>query len=75
MAEKREKTYKREVAVCCLLYCAWLGISAVTMESEAALAALAVFVPSSFLFAAGAFGIDSYMKQKPREDHHARIEG
>ena len=72
--KKKVKTYKREVAVCCLLYSAGLGVSAVLWESEAALSALAVFAPSSFLFAAGAFGIDSYMKQRPREDRHARIE-
>lgn len=48
----------------CLLYCAWLGVAAVLFESEPALSALNIFVPSSFLFAAGAFGIDSYMKQR-----------
>jgi uncharacterized RDD family membrane protein YckC len=59
-----QKTYKREVAIGCLLYCAWLGVAAVIWDSAPALAAMNVFVPSSFLFAAGAFGIDSYMKQR-----------
>lgn len=61
----RSKTYKREVAVACLAYCGLLGVAAVGWDSEPALAALNVFVPSSFLFAAGAFGIDSFMKQRP----------
>jgi hypothetical protein len=65
VTERRAKTYKREVAVGCLVYCGFLGVAAVGWESEAALSAIAVFVPSSFLFAAGAFGIDSYMKQRP----------
>lgn len=59
------KTYKREVATACLGYCGILGVLAVLRESEAALSALSVLVPPSFLFAAGAFGIDSYFKQNP----------
>jgi hypothetical protein len=68
MPERREKTYKREVAIGCLLYCAGLGLAAVFWESEAAISTVNVFVPASFLFAAGAFGIDSYMKQRPGRD-------
>jgi hypothetical protein len=57
------KTWKREVALALLAYCAGLGGYVAATGSPSGLAVLQLWLPSSFLFAAGAFGMDAWSKQ------------
>lgn len=60
------KTFKREVAVALLSFCASVALWHVCTGSEPAFRVLEVFVAPSFLFSAGAFGLDAAAKQLPR---------
>lgn len=57
------KTWKREVALGLLAYCGALGVYVAATGSPSGLAVLQLWLPSSFLFAAGAFGLDALAKQ------------
>lgn len=57
------KTYKREVSLALLAYCAGLGVYVAATGSPSGLAVLQLFIPSSFIFSAGAFGLDAWSKQ------------
>ncbi|PTR08725.1 hypothetical protein C8J28_13412 [Cereibacter azotoformans] len=57
------KTWKREVALGLLAYCAGLGAYVAWTGSAAGMSVLELWLPGSYLFAAGAFGLDSWSKQ------------
>lgn len=57
------KTGKREVAFSCLLFCAGLSGYVAATGSPSGLSVLQLWIPSTFLFAAGAFGLDALAKQ------------
>lgn len=57
------KTGKREVALGCLCYCAGLGGYVAASGSPSGLAVLQIWLPASFIFAGGAWGLDAWAKQ------------
>ena len=64
---KRERTYKRETAIGCLVFLAALAIFAVASADPAVIKArtelVGVLAFPVFLFAVGAFGMDAASKQ------------
>lgn len=58
-----DKTYKREVASLCLFSCFAIAVTGFWYQPEYAAEVLRILVPASFLFAMGAFGLDSVAKQ------------
>lgn len=65
---KREKTYKRELAVILLSFWGYLVLN---VDHET----IAVVTPWIFLYTLGAFGIDAYSKQVKLEANGVKLEG
>jgi hypothetical protein len=63
-----KKTFKREVATALLAFCAGVAGWHVYSGSEAAFRVLELFIAPTFLFAAGAFGLDAAAKQLRRKE-------
>lgn len=60
--QQKKKTFKREVAVCCLVYVGAMGVLASSGAYGEAMEVLKVVIYPATAFAAGAFGLDEINK-------------